>query len=185
MGFWKLSDTTICDDYINYFIDNPHRQHKGSTTATNNVKQSTDITFSPNERLPFAQKYFNEIREMVNDYITEYPYCNIGSPWGINSNYNLQYYKPGESFWGWHSERITSNDFVSKRMLVFMTYLNDVYDEGETEWHHQNLKVKPKKGKTVIWPVDWTYTHRGIPSPTQEKYIITGWFNYLNMDELQ
>ena len=35
---------------------------------------------------------------------------------------------------------------------------------------------------TVIWPVDWTYTHRGIVSPTETKYIATGWFNYLPLD---
>jgi hypothetical protein len=61
-----------------------------------------------------------------------------------------------------------------------MTYLNTVTDEGGTEWYHQNLKVNAEKGKTVIWPADWTFTHRGVPSPTQEKYIITGWFNFLD-----
>jgi hypothetical protein len=61
-----------------------------------------------------------------------------------------------------------------------MTYLNDVNDDGETEFYYQNLKIKPQKGKTVIWPADWTHTHRGITSPTQEKYIITGWFNFIN-----
>jgi hypothetical protein len=59
-----------------------------------------------------------------------------------------------------------------------MTYLNDVTDHGETEFYYQNLKVTPQKGKTVIWPADWTHTHRGIVSPTQDKYIVTGWFDY-------
>ena len=40
------------------------------------------------------------------------------------------------------------------------------------------LKIKPKKGLTVLWPTDWTYTHRGIASPSQLKYIITGWYSY-------
>jgi len=30
---------------------------------------------------------------------------------------------------------------------------------------------------TVIWPADFTHTHRGIVSKTQEKYIATGWYN--------
>ena len=59
-----------------------------------------------------------------------------------------------------------------------MTYLNDVTDCGETEWYYQKLKIKPKKGLTVLWPTDWTYTHRGIASPSQLKYIITGWYSY-------
>ena len=52
-----------------------------------------------------------------------------------------------------------------------------VEDQGETEFHFQKVKIKPKKGLSLIWPADFTYTHRGIPSPTQEKYIATGWFN--------
>ena len=56
-----------------------------------------------------------------------------------------------------------------------MTYLNDVEDGG-TEFYYQKLKTKAKKGLTLIWPTDFTHTHRGIVSKTKEKYIVTGWF---------
>jgi hypothetical protein len=59
-----------------------------------------------------------------------------------------------------------------------MTYLNDVDDGGETFFYYQDLKIKPKKGLTLIWPVDWTHTHCGIVSPTQTKYIVTGWISF-------
>jgi len=61
--------------------------------------------------------------------------------------------------------------------LTFMTYLNTVIDRGGTEFYYQKLVHEAKTGKTLIWPVDWTHTHRGVVSPTQDKYIITGWFN--------
>ena len=62
-----------------------------------------------------------------------------------------------------------------------MTYLTDVVGEGgETEFYYQKLKIKPKKGLTLIWPSDWTHTHRGIPAPDEEKVIITGWIHYEN-----
>jgi hypothetical protein len=64
-----------------------------------------------------------------------------------------------------------------------MTYLNTVTDEGQTEWFYQNLKIQPQKGLTVIWPVDWTHTHRGIASPTQTKYITTGWLGFFESGE--
>ena len=66
----------------------------------------------------------------------------------------------------------------ASRHLVFMTYLNDVTDEGGTQFHHQNVTVQPKKGLTLVWPSDWTFMHRGISSQTQEKRIMTGWFNF-------
>ena len=31
----------------------------------------------------------------------------------------------------------------------------------------QGATIQPVKGLTLIWPADWTFTHRGVPSPTQ------------------
>ena len=45
------------------------------------------------------------------------------------------------------------------RFFVFMTYLNDVDDGGETYFNHFKIKVKPKYGKTMIWPAEWTHTY--------------------------
>ena len=59
-----------------------------------------------------------------------------------------------------------------------MTYLNNVTDGGETAWKFQNEKVRPEKGLTVIWPTTWMFTHKGVPSLTQTKYIATGWYNF-------
>ena len=39
------------------------------------------------------------------------------------------------------------------------------------------VKTKAKKGLTVMWPAEWTHTHKGIISPDKEKYIATGWLN--------
>ena len=64
------------------------------------------------------------------------------------------------------------------RHLVWMTYLNDIEEGGETEFYYQKLKVKPRKGLTLIWPVDWTHTHRGIGATEEEKIILTGWFSF-------
>ena len=101
---------------------------------------------------------------------------NNNSGWGITENFNLQKYNPGQGFHVWHCERAQTN---SDRMLVFMTYLNDVADGGETEFFYQKYKIQPKKGLTLLWPTDWTYTHRGCVSMSQEKYIATGWFSYV------
>ena len=30
---------------------------------------------------------------------------------------------------------------------------------------------------------DWTYTHKGQVAPNEDKYIITGWFDYLDDTE--
>jgi hypothetical protein len=43
-----------------------------------------------------------------------------------------------------------------------MTYLNDVTDGGETGFFYQDVKIKPQKGLTLIWPAIWTHTHKGF-----------------------
>ena len=58
-----------------------------------------------------------------------------------------------------------------------MTYLNTIENAG-TEFFHQDLKVDAVKGKTLIWPADWTHTHRGIINNEKEKYIFTGWLSF-------
>jgi hypothetical protein len=59
-----------------------------------------------------------------------------------------------------------------------MMYLNTVENQGETEFKYLNTKVKPEQGKVVIWPPDFPHTHRGIASPTEDKYILTGWYRF-------
>ena len=62
-----------------------------------------------------------------------------------------------------------------KRVLVYSIYLNDIEDGGETEFLYQHVRVKPKKGRTVIWPAYFPFVHRGNPPLKEDKYIITSW----------
>ena len=115
----------------------------------------------------------------IKDYFKEYPESDtMQQAFDIHESYNLQWYAKGGGFKSWHHEN-AGNLLHIHRHLVFMTYLNDVTEGGETEFYHQNVKVKPERGLTLIWPGDWTHTHRGLRSKTQDKYIITGWFHYV------
>ena len=58
-----------------------------------------------------------------------------------------------------------------------MTYLNDAENAG-TEFFYQKLSLPCKKGLTVIWPSDWTHTHKGIINEKQSKTIVTGWLSH-------
>ena len=40
------------------------------------------------------------------------------------------------------------------------------------------IKVKPEKGKTLIWPAEWTHAHTGSILKSGKKYIITGWMHF-------
>jgi hypothetical protein len=38
--------------------------------------------------------------------------------------------------------------------------------------------VSAEKGKTAIFPAALTHVHRGVVSPTQHKYLLTGWLSW-------
>jgi hypothetical protein len=83
---------------------------------------------------------------------------------------------PGGGYHIWHAEREDLQ--TSSRALAFMLYLNDVEEGGETEFLYQKMRVKPTKGTILIWPADWTHTHRGNPPLSGDKYIYTGWMEH-------
>ena len=56
-----------------------------------------------------------------------------------------------------------------------MFYLNDVKEGGETEFYHQKIKIKPKKGTAVIWPSFYTHLHKGNVPVSNNKYILNVW----------
>jgi hypothetical protein len=179
-----LQDVSICDEIIDYH-KNSNRKVPGLCGGKKyypEIKKSTDVILDF-DSLVF-RKYSEQLQNVVDLYISNFEFCNTYSGWTIIEHASIQHYLPEEGFKAWHTERCSSHSPSNNRHLVFMTYLNDVDDKGETEWFYQKIKVKPKKGLTVIWPADWTYTHRGIVSPTQEKYIITGWFSFFNKENL-
>ena len=65
------------------------------------------------------------------------------------------------------------------RYLVFILYLNDVEEGGETsflfkeEGEDDFFKVKPKAGTLVMHPASWPYIHKGHMPISNDKYIYT------------
>ena len=66
---------------------------------------------------------------------------------------------------------------AADRAMVWMLYLNNVYDGGETEFLDQRKKYAPKAGDFVMWPAGITHPHRGNPPYSNDKYILTGWLH--------
>ena len=180
-----LDNVNVCDNLIDYFEDDRSKEfhEEGSIGGyvDRSKKDSTDLTIHPECPHPYIVDYLSELSKVCEKYKQKYKWCHeTHDDWGITTCFNIQKYLPNQGFHLWHTEKNTSvgPKFVNTRHLVFMTYLNDVSDGGETEWFYQKLKVKPQKGLTVIWPSEWTHFHRGLVSKTQTKYIATGWYNY-------
>lgn len=116
--------------------------------------------FWPNCYAPYAKKF------AVMDMLQAHKVLDM----------KLQKTLPGQGYHIWHVETTTRE--LSNRLLTFALYLNDVEDGGETEFLYQKRRVKPKKGRCVVWPAGITHVHRGNPPLSGEKYILTGWVTY-------
>ena len=96
---------------------------------------------------------------------------------------NLQKYKQGVGgYHHWHSEVCPSPQDPQcesmHRVLLWMYYLNDVEEGGETEFFHQRKKIKPQRGTFVVAPTSFTHTHKGHVAESNDKYILTSWVLY-------
>lgn len=90
----------------------------------------------------------------------------------------LQRTPPKGGYHIWHCEQDVRA--YADRVLVWTIYLNDIpYNEGETEFLWQGIRVNPKAGRCAIWPAAFTHTHRGNPVYTHDKYIATGWYTLI------
>lgn len=179
---WYI-DKNVCQDMIRYHQNSVSKKAGtfGAERKVNKkIKDSIDCAL---EDPALSERYYAELQKCVDLYVGKYQGCNIGPPWKNIEHSNLQYYEPGGGYHVWHCERFAITPPIIYRHLVFITYLNDVNDAGETEFMYQRLKIRPETGLTIIFPVDWTFTHRGIASPTEKKYIYTGWFNFYERSE--
>ena len=174
----KIS-TDVCDAMV--------ADYKNRSTLHKTTHSSRGYRYLSNEdmNIDVMSAYELSLEQLIMDYIHLFPHSQETiTNWSLVNQYNIQHYAPGHHYSTWHCENNGQPHF-KKRHLAFMTYLNDVEDGGGTEFLHQNTEFKAKKGVTLIWPAYFTHIHRGILSATQDKYVTTGWFEFVDNEKLQ
>ena len=95
----------------------------------------------------------------------------------------IHHYKKNHGVFHYHSDEEVDINQNKKREFVYIFYLNDVYEGGETEIiSGLGIKIKPKKGSLLIFPASSLYIHKGHVPISNDKFIITGWI-YSNITE--
>ena len=147
----------------------------------NRAKKSLEQDFKPISDVRASAKYRLEVAKNLLhkcflDYQNQWPFLKTMLKTVDIPAFNIQKYSKGDHFASLHSERTTLNTL--HRLFAWMTYLNDVDDGGQTNFDHYGIKIKPEIGKTLIWPAEWTHSHKGNVLTSGLKYIITGWCEY-------
>ena len=121
----------------------------------------------------------NPISIHVKEYINSYAEGIFSPKTVVNlalEDILIQKTEPTKGYHIWHCERQRLSS--SMRVVSWILYLNDVEEGGETEFLYYSKRVKAETGKLVIFPANFTHTHRGNPPLTNDKYIVTGWHRY-------
>lgn len=66
-----------------------------------------------------------------------------------------------------------AQDYSCNRYMVFLWYLNDVAEGGETEFCDLGVRVAARQGRLLMFPPYWMFQHAGLPPRSNDKYIIS------------
>ena len=177
IGEYQVSDQAV-NELIDYWHSNKANAEDGRVgngKLDEKVKKSLEIMIAPEDLANLLYK--DELLKCLKQYTSKYKFADDVEFYGINHRPKIQYYDKGWGFYKWHIEN-DGNPSVINRHLVFSTYLNDV-ENGGTEFLYQDCVTKAKKGSTIIFPAGWTHAHPVRRRNDQDKYIITGWFNFI------
>ncbi len=173
----------FCDELIDFFHSTDPKNHMIAEEAYGGAHNRRDTAINLED---YSEKiYADYISNIIMNYVKLYKKKYFSYEYAKHFDYTTPYFKvqqtePQGGYHIWHYE-VDSISNVA-RSLVWMIYLNDVpKGEGETEFLWQGLRVQPKAGTLLIWPAQFTHTHRGNPVYNCTKYVSTGWIEYADL----
>jgi len=171
----------ICDELIHLFENDLSEFVIRGVTLNNtlsDIKQTFDLKLTINNNI-HDHHLFTELNSNINKYFDSITnkYCKgiLGITNAKDNGFQIQKYNRGEGYYKYHHDSCHSNDKTQTRIIAFIWYLNSVDEGGETEFFNGKIKIKPEKGKLLLFPATWTYIHRGNMPLSHDKYIVTGW----------
>ena len=167
----------IIRDAETFFETSPQENIRAGAAQTGMFEFTRlDYSFNASIHLPQTAKIVDEaLYRCIHKYVDTYFVSRQLR--ASTKEVKLQKTPPRGGYHFWHCESF--NNETGTRALAWMIYLNDIpTGEGETEFLWQKLRVQPEAGKCLIWPTQFTHTHRGNPVYSTTKYIATGWYTF-------
>ena len=161
----KVYDRTSYGQAQQHVVDDRHFDMK-NVEPTFASEMIADIFSTFSTDLPQV------VESKVQEYMDEFSISHHHNGELRNLYFKMQMSDVGQSYSVWHSEWGAN---TPDRFLVWMLYLNDVFEGGETEWFYYPRRIQPRAGDLVIWPAHFAHAHRGNPPLDKKKYVVTGW----------
>lgn len=176
----------FCDNLISYFEWCKDNNKSFNRQEMERIKKDTSCILNPInvQEIEFSEAnvshYIGEFNDVFwnkcyRDYLETYSALADYDQHTIYT-YKIQRTDPAGGYHVWHAEDGAKG--FSRRVGVYILYLNDVEDGGETEFLYLSKRIKAKKGRLVIFPPNYPWAHRGNPPLSGSKYILTGWTEF-------
>ena len=171
---------SFCNNVIQKFeLDDRKRQGQVGSGVRLEIKRSCDLSITGKEDWKsYDEAFFKSLNNALKEYLKFIPqefiqFKALGR-FEDDTGYQIQKTQPGD-YYIWH------HDQTKTRLVTFIWYLNDVKDDGYTEFI-DGTRIQPEAGKLIIFPATWDFLHRGVSPKTETKYICTGWVHAEMMD---
>lgn len=141
-----------------------------------NPQGITDIIYAHENIQPFVNEFNTTFWDICyKEYYETYSVL-AGYDKHTIYTYKIQKTDPAGGYHVWHSE--DGSACHARRVGVYILYLNNVEEGGETEFLYLSKRIAAKTGRLVIFPPNYPWAHRGNPPLSGSKYIMTGWMEY-------
>ena len=128
---------------------------------------------------------WSDIKEMLIDEVTKHIkiYCNyldndiffsnsIHTTKSMNEIF-IQKYNKNEQSTNYNNDYCINLFNKKAKLFTFIFYLNTINEGGETDFFGYH-KIKPEKGKIVLFPSEWFFPYCQMQSLNEDKYVVTG-----------
>lgn len=167
-----LSDE-LCRDIIDRFeADAGHHVRR----SKRNVRAFTELNI---DALPAWRQTLQMLEETAGECLKRYQADCPGMfcPAHQFESFRIKRYEPGRGeVFARHVDGY--DEITALRYVVLFWYLNDVEDGGETWFPDLRMRVRPRRGRCLMFPPFWMFEHAGLKPVSNPKYILGTYFTF-------
>tara|TARA_B100000085_G_scaffold39769_1_gene32918 strand:- start:519 stop:1118 length:600 start_codon:yes stop_codon:yes gene_type:complete len=175
-GVFSREECQEIIEYINFLENDGCLLHENEVSHlqdqfSNNLpsKDKYDLDLDSAHRI--VRKVLPKFSPCIDDYLKTYSL--LAQSRFMLYDCKVKKIPPGSGFHTWHYE--SAGYDITGRVFVVQLYLNDDFEGGETEFLYQNKREQAKRGDVLIFPTNFTHTHRGNSPIGGTKYLLTSW----------
>lgn len=186
-------DTEKCKTIIDCFEQNPQYHQRYDNNQRPNFTQLNLTQYAQSEDATDSVKDIHkDVTTLFMNVISLYQIDTsitdeIPSQWGLEQIRIKKYNKAidccdpetiekSDQF----AEHVDVGDHNSaRRFLALFLYLNHTETTGKTIFPYLDLQVDPIPGRILVFPPMWMFPHAGLPSFSEDKYIVGSYCHYL------